>query len=267
MDKRPIGIFDSGLGGITVLKEIIKLVPGEDIIYFGDTARFPYGPRELEEVKNFAINIAKFLYEQSVKLIVIACNTSTAAALTDIQNIVNIPVVGVIEPGARAAVNATKIKRVGVIATKGTIESKAYDRAINKIDKNVKVFSNSAPLLVDYVEDGILSGKLLEKTIFNYLKPLLIKSIDVLLLGCTHFPLIEDSIKVCCNNKLSVISSASETAKDVKEILINNNLYNELNNTPKRIFYETGNDSKFYDVGKIFLGEKIKEVIKVELKM
>ncbi|MHB1347789.1 MAG: glutamate racemase [Candidatus Humimicrobiaceae bacterium] len=159
MDNRPIGIFDSGLGGLTVLREIIKEAPKENIIFFGDTARFPYGPRDLKEVRTFALSIADFLYKQDVKLLVVACNTATAAALPDIQARFDIPVTGVIEAGARSACGATISKRVGVIATKGTVNSKAYDKAIKKIDKSIKIFSNAAPMLVEYVEKGVLEVK------------------------------------------------------------------------------------------------------------
>ena len=267
MDNRPIGIFDSGLGGLTVLREIIKEAPNENIIFFGDTARFPYGPRDLKEVRMFALSIADFLYKQNVKLLVVACNTATASALFDIQTRFDIPVIGVIEAGARAASGATISKRVGVIATRGTVESKAYNNAISKIDKKIKLFSNAAPLLVEYVEEGILEGEILEDAICGYLKPLFKEDIDVLILGCTHFPLIEGSINHCCDGGVKVISSAIETAKDVKSILEKNNIENDDKSKPKRIFYETGNTSKFFSVGKMFLGEKIKEVIKVDLEI
>jgi glutamate racemase len=267
LDNRPIGIFDSGLGGLTVLREIIKEAPSENIIFFGDTARFPYGPRDLKEVRMFALNIADFLYRQNVKLIVIACNTATASALSDIQAKLDIPVIGVIEAGARTACAATKTKRVGVIATNGTVGSKAYDNAIIRIDKKIKLFSNAAPLLVEYVEEGVLEGKMLEDTIAVYLAPLFKEEIDVLILGCTHFPLIEGSINNCCDGGVKVISSAIETAKDVKSILEKSNIENDGKSKPKRIFYETGNTSKFFSVGKMFLGEKIKEVIKVDLEI
>lgn len=267
MDNRPIGIFDSGLGGLTVLREIIKEVPNENIIFFGDTARFPYGPRELGEVKIFALKIADFLYEQNVKLLVIACNTATASALSDIKAKFNIPVIGVIEPGARTAAAVTISKRVGVIATRGTVGSKAYDNAINKIDSEIKLFSNAATLLVEYVEEGILEGSMLDKAICGYLKPLFKEDIDVLILGCTHFPLIEGSIKNCCDGSIKVISSAIETSRDVKNTLEKFNIENGGGIKPQRIFYETGNTSKFFSVSKMFLGEKIKEVIKVDLKM
>ena len=267
MDNRPIGVFDSGLGGLTVLREIIKEAPKENIIFFGDTARFPYGPRDLKEVRMFALSIADYLYSQDVKLIVVACNTATASALPDIQARFDIPVTGVIEAGARTASAATVSKRVGVIATKGTVESRAYDNAIKNIDKNIKLFSNAAPLLVEYVEEGILEGKILEDAICGYLKPLFEENIDVLILGCTHFPLIEGSIKKCCDGGVEVISSAIETSKDVKSILEKNNIENDGKVKPKRIFFETGNTSKFFSVGRMFLGEKIKEVIKVDLKI
>jgi len=265
LDNRAIGVFDSGVGGLTVLREIIKTVPDESTIYFGDTERVPYGPRNLNEVRKFVFKITKFLYNKDVKLIVIACNTSTAAALKDLKKQYDIPIIGVIEPGARTAVYNTKNKRVGVIATKGTVESNAYQEEIAKIDSDIKTFSMPAPLLVDYVEKGILEGRSLDRVIFSYLNPLFKAGIDVLILGCTHFPLIEKRILSCSGNGIKVISSAVETAKDVKKILTEKGLCAVENNKPERIFYETGMTSKFFEVGKMFLGEEIKEVIRTKL--
>ena len=267
MDNRAIGVFDSGVGGLTVLREIIKTIPDESTIYFGDTQRVPYGPRDLDEVKKFVFKITGFLYEKNVKMIVIACNTSTAAALKDLKKHYNIPIVGVIEPGARTAVYNTKNKKVGVIATEGTVKSKAYSEEIEKIDPEIKTYSVSAPLLVDFIEKGILEGKSLERTINEYLKPLFDAGIDVLILGCTHFPLIEEKILACSGNGIRVINSAVETARDVKKILKEKGLCASDGNKPERVFYETGMDSKFFEVGKMFLGEEIKEVIKVKLNM
>jgi len=267
LDNRPIGIFDSGLGGLTVLREIIREVPDENIIFFGDTARFPYGPKKLNEVKKFALSIADFLFRLDVKLLVVACNTATASALEDIRRKFDIPVIGVIEPGARTAANTTISGRVGVIATRGTVESKAYDFAIKNMDSKIQLFSMAAPLLVEYVEDGILEGDLLSKAICSYLKPLFKENIDVLILGCTHFPLIENKIKGCCGPQIRVINSAIETSKDIKNALARYDIKNEGNLKPQRIFYETGNSSKFFSVGKMFLGEKIKEVIKIDLAL
>ena len=267
MDNRAIGVFDSGVGGLTVLREIIKTVPYESTIYFGDTRRVPYGPRDLNEVKKFVFKITGFLYEKNVKMIVIACNTSTAAALKDLKEHYDIPIVGVIEPGARTAVYNTKNKKVGVIATEGTIKSKAYSEEIAKIDPEIKTYSAPAPLLVDFIEKGILEGENLDRAINEYLKPLFEAGIDVLILGCTHFPLIEKRILACSGNGIKVISSAVETARDVKEILKEKDLRASGRNKPGRVFYETGMDSKFFEVGKMFLGEEIKEVIKVKLDM
>lgn len=267
MDNRPIGVFDSGVGGLTVLREIIRAVPNENTIYFGDTARVPYGPRNLLEVKRFVFKITEFLASQDVKMIVVACNTSTAAAIDDLKEKFDIPVIGVIEPGARTAVKQTKNMRVGVIATKGTVESNAYKIAINKLNPSMEVFQMAAPLLVEYVERGTLNGKSLKSIIYEYIKPLNDFGIDVLILGCTHFPLIEDDIKSCCREDTSVISSAVETAVDVKNILAEKNLKADAKLEARRIFYETGKDSRFLEVGKRFLGSEIKEVENIELIM
>jgi glutamate racemase len=265
LDNRAIGVFDSGVGGLTVLREIIKVVPDESTIYFGDTERVPYGPRDLNEVKKFVFKITKFLYDKDVKLIVIACNTSTAAALDDLKKQYDIPIIGVIEPGARTAVYNTRNKRVGVLATKGTVESNAYQKGIAKIDPDIKTFSIPAPLLVEFVEKGILEGNSLDKIICSYLKPLFDAGIDVLILGCTHFPLIERRILTCSGNGFKVISSAVETAKDVKKMLTEKGLCANREKEPERIFYETGMMSNFFEVGKMFLGEEIKEVIRTKL--
>ncbi len=267
MDSRAIGVFDSGVGGLTVLREIIKSVPNENTIYFGDTERVPYGPRNLDEVKKFVFKITKFLYNKDVKLIVIACNTSTAAAFNDLKERYDIPIVGVIEPGARTAVFNTRNKRVGVIATKGTVESNEYRKEIARIDKDIKTFQVPAPLLVEYIESGVLGGESLDRAIDGYLKPLLDAGIDVLILGCTHFPLIERRILSRSGDGIRVISSAVETAKDVEKILIKEGLCAGGSRKPQRIFYETGSTSKFLEVGKMFLGEEIKEVTRTKLDM
>jgi glutamate racemase len=265
LDNRAIGVFDSGVGGLTVLREIIKVVPDESTVYFGDTERVPYGPRDLNEVKRFVFKITRFLYDKDVKLIVIACNTSTAAALNDLKKLYDIPIIGVIEPGARTAVYNTRNKRVGVIATKGTVESNAYQEEIARIDPDIKTISVPAPLLVDFIEKGILEGGSLDKAICSYLKPLLDAGIDVLILGCTHFPLIEKRILTCSGNGIKVISSAVETAKDVKKMLAEKGLCTDKGKEPERIFYETGMMSNFFEVGKMFLGEEIREVIRTKL--
>jgi glutamate racemase len=266
LDSRAIGVFDSGVGGLTVLREIIKAVPNESTIYFGDTERFPYGPRDLDEVKTLAFKITRFLCDKDIKLIVIACNTAAAAALKGIKKQYNdIPIIGVIGPGARTAVYNTKNKRVGVIATEGTVESGAYNKEIERIDPEIKTYSVPAPLLVDFVEKGILEGSDLDKVIYDYLKPLFEVDIDVLIMGCTHFPLIEKQILACSGNGIKVINSAVETAKDVKKVLSEKGISAGKCSSPDRIFYETGMVSNFFKVGKMFLGSEIKEVIRTRL--
>ncbi len=267
MDNRPIGIFDSGVGGLTVFKAIYRAVPKENIIYFGDTARFPYGPRELSEVKNLSLKITEFLLKNGVKIIVVACNTSTAAALEFLKKSFDIPIIGVIEPGARTAVKNSSKKRIGVIATKGTVESRAYENAVKKINPDFEIFQVAAPKLVEYVETDELHSERLREDICNYLEPLNSQDIDVLILGCTHFPIIEKEIRSCCRQNTEVINSAIETAKDVKEIL----LAKEINASPENradwTFYQTGNSDKFLKIGKIFMGKEIKEVKKVNLEI
>jgi glutamate racemase len=268
LDDRPIGVFDSGVGGLTVFSEMASRLPRENIIYFGDTARFPYGPKRLEDVKRFVFKIAEFLSAKKVKMIVIACNTSTAAAIDDLKQKYSFPVIGVIEPGARTAAQNTANKRVGLIATQGTVDSRAYEIAIKKIDQEIKLFSYAAPELVEFIEAGILDGQELDNAINGYLLPLLKESIDVLILGCTHFPLIEKRILSCCKNRFRVISSAVETAKDVKTTLEKLGLASSRKENKKgngNEFYETGDRTHFLEVGRMFLGEEIKEVKKVKL--
>jgi len=267
LNSRAIGVFDSGVGGLTVLREIIKEVPRENTIYFGDTERFPYGPRDPKQVKNFVFKATGFLQEKNVKMIVIACNTGSVAALKELKERSEIPVIGVIEPGARTAVDNTKNKRVGVIATKGTIESGAYEKEINRLDPGIKTFSVAAPMLIEYVEKGILEGKELGNAIKNYLDPLLSQDIDVLVLGCTHFPMIKKQILAVSGNNIKVISSAVETAKDVKKMLIKKDLSANESNKTSRVFYETALSSSFFKTGQMFLGEEISEVIRIKLNI
>jgi glutamate racemase len=267
LDNRPIGVFDSGVGGLTVLREIMREVPNESTVYFGDTERCPYGPKNLCDVKDYVFKAAGFLEKKGIKMLVIACNTGSVAALKELKQTLKIPVIGVIEPGARTAVNNTKNKRVGVIATKGTVESRAYEKEINKIDPQIKTFSVIAQILIEYVEKGILAGENLNKAIKSCLEPLIKQNIDVLVLGCTHFPLIEKQILEISDNNFKVVSSAVETAKDVKKLLKEKSLFTVEDNKANRIFYETALDGNFFKTGKMFLGSEIKEVIKARLEI
>jgi glutamate racemase len=236
----PIGVFDSGIGGFTVAREIASRLPHESIIYFGDTLRCPYGPRSLAEVERFALQISNWLIKQKVKLIVIACNSATAAGLESVQRSCNVPVIGVIEPGARAGVQATTARRVGVIGTVATIESGAYSRAIRSLDAGITVFSAATPRFVEIVEQGLrLDRSPLEDIMAqtasiyirpafaeiarDYLKPLKRCQIDTLVLGCTHYPLLTPLIKSVMGPDIMLINSAEETARDVAETLSRRN--------------------------------------------
>lgn len=258
-DNAPIGIFDSGYGGLTVAREIVKALPDESIVYFGDTARCPYGPRSLDEVDGFVQQIGAWLIERGVKIVVIACNTATAAGLTHAQQAFQVPVVGVVEPGARAAVHATTNRHVGVIATKGTIESGAYAGAIRNLDAGITVFSVPTPRFVEIAEQGIrmaegpiedftsLASNVYIRPAFQeiakeYLEPLRRCEIDTLVLGCTHFPLLKALIGGVVGRDVLLISSAKEAAKDVAEILTRRGKRAEFGHEAACEFFTTGDD-------------------------
>lgn len=236
MEDLPIGVFDSGLGGLTVAGEILSALPAEDVVYLGDTARCPYGPQPLHDVRRYVLEIGQWLTERRVKLIVVACNTGTAAGLALAQRVFDVPVIGVVEPGARAAVRATVNRRVGVIGTVGTIESGAYSRAVRALDEGVTVFSAATPKFVDVVEQGLRMGPgqvedwiagtadvFVRPSFYemarDYLSPLKRAGIDTLVLGCTHFPLLSAAIGQAIGQRVRLISSAEETAREVREML------------------------------------------------
>gem|GEM_PF-160772 len=271
----PIGVFDSGVGGFTVARAIADSLPHESIYYFGDTERCPYGPRSLEEVKTFALQISHWLVKQNVKLIVIACNSATAAALEAVQRALAIPVIGVVEPGARAAVQVTKARRIGVIGTVATIESGAYARAIRARDAGITVFSAATPRFVEIVEQGLRldrspledimaqSASIYIRPAFqeitrDYLTPLKRCKIDTLVLGCTHYPLLSPLIRGILGPKVNIISSAEETARDVVEILTRREQLAPEGTVPHHHFATTAeNPTEFADLGSAILHQKI----------
>lgn len=214
-----IGIFDSGIGGLTVMQAIQKSAPFVDIVYFGDTAKLPYGEKSCETVKQYAIENAEFLLSQGVDLLVIACNTATAFALEAVQERFSIPVVGVVEPGARCAAAATQNGRIAVIGTKGTVHSKAYEREIHRINPDLKVISQACPLFVPLVEEGWIDHPATRLVTEEYIKPLLEADIDTLVLGCTHYPLLASIIRHYCGESIAIVDSASSCANAVKALL------------------------------------------------
>ncbi|MDI6715457.1 MAG: glutamate racemase [Actinomycetota bacterium] len=267
MDNRPIGIFDSGLGGLTVVREIIDQLPNEEIIYFGDTARFPYGPRPISELKTFVFEIIDYLLVNDVKFIVIACNSASAAALEDAQQYYNIPIIGVIEPGARAAVRATHCRRIGVIGTQATIASGSYMSAIKAIDAGIQVYSQACPDLADFVEKNETTGPRIERSVRWYLDSLLRAGIDSLILGCTHYPLLSETISKVAGDWVQLISSAKETARELKETLTRKGSLRKDNKPPILRFISSGDKEIFRKLGVRFLGQEIKSVERVRLPL
>ena len=225
--RHPIGIFDSGVGGLTVLREITRQMPQEDLVYFGDTARAPYGPEGRENVIRYSVENAIFLLEQDIKILVVACNTAdSACAIEKLQKIFNIPVVGVIDPGVDKAVQTTKNQRIAVLGTRGTIASGAYQNKLKGRLPDALIFAVPCPLFVPLVEEGLLNDPVTDMVVQQYLKPLLGHGIDTLLLGCTHYPLLHKVIQKAVGNTVSLIDSGSTCAQRVQEILTSNDLHN-----------------------------------------
>ncbi len=223
-NNNPIGFFDSGVGGLTVMKEFIKEMPNEDLIYFGDTARVPYGSKSQEIVTEYAKQIVNFLTTKNVKMIVIACNTATALAFTELEKYTDIPIIEVITPGSAAAVSSTKNKRVGIIGTEATVKSEAYVKKINGLDGSIKVFQTACPLFVPLVEEGWVDKSVTKDVCKEYLDELIGKNIDALVLGCTHYPLLQEKIEEICGSEIKVINPARATFERAKEYLEKNNL-------------------------------------------
>jgi glutamate racemase len=218
-DSRPIGVFDSGIGGLTVVKALRDLLPNENISYLGDTARVPYGPKSSETVQRYAIELAKMLMRKNAKALIVACNTVSSVALPLLKKKFSVPVIGVIEPGARAALQATRNGHIGVIGTRATIRSGAYERALRAADNNVRVSSRACPLLVPLIEEGLLDDDVTNRVIARYLEPLLANEIDTLVLGCTHYPLLADAIARVLTREITLVDSAQNCARVVEETL------------------------------------------------
>lgn len=257
--EKAIALLDSGVGGLTVVKEIIIQLPQENIVYFGDTARMPYGPRPHAEVRRFALQIIDFLQTQEIKMVVIACNSATAAGLSYYSRELNIPVLGVIEPGVRAALAHTSTKRIAVIGTKGTINSTEYEKAIREIAPDVSVFSRACPLFVLIAENNFSDTPEAKRVAEEYLLPLKEKGVDTLILGCTHYPMLRGVISEVMGEDVRLISSAEETARQVREAAIRYDLLNTGNNDVSRYrFFVSGKPQTFETIGEKLLQRKIK---------
>ncbi|RKP55091.1 glutamate racemase [Cohnella endophytica] len=256
--QQAIAVLDSGVGGLTVVKEVMRQLPREKILYFGDTARTPYGPRPADEVIAFTREIVDYLVRFQPKMIVIACNTATAVALEDIRQRVDLPVVGVINPGARAAIGLTKTGVVGVIGTEGTIRSKAYEVALTRLSPQVEVVSQACPTFVPLVEDGNFRSHETSSAVSVALSGFRNSSMDCLILGCTHYPFLADTISETMGAKVLLINSAEETAREISAILYGNNALAEKEEVPLHQFFCSGDPRKFQEIAQAWLGNQIK---------
>ncbi len=263
MPERAIGIFDSGVGGLTVLKEVARLLPQEELFYVGDTARVPYGTKSPETVRRYAVESAGFLAQQGVKMLVVACNTASAVAVNELASQFQIPVIGVIEPGSRRAATLTTNRRVGVIGTEGTIKSGAYARAIKSDDPAIEVVSAACPLFVPLAEEGWHEHRVAEIAAGEYLAPLLDAGVDTLVLGCTHYPMLKKTLRTILGDGIQLVDSAEETAKVVVDTLPSVGA-NQAGKGSVR-FFVTDVPDRFSRVGSAFLGRNLEFVEQVNL--
>lgn len=263
--ERPIGVIDSGVGGLTVAREIMRQLPKEQIVYLGDTARCPYGPRPREEIRRFTWEMTNYLLGYDIKMLVIACNTATAVALEEIRDTLNIPVIGVIHPGARTALKITKNYHIGVIGTIGTVKSGAYEQALKSINSDVKVESLACPKFVPLVEGGQFEGEEAKQIVAESLQPLKDRPIDTLILGCTHYPLLSTLIQQYMGEHVKLICSGDETAREVSTILHHSDLLYTGNKRPKHIFLTTGSKEMFQQIASKWFGHPIEHVETIQL--
>ncbi|HDR8039372.1 TPA: glutamate racemase [Bacillus cereus] len=251
-----IGVLDSGVGGLTVASEIIRQLPKESIYYIGDNKRCPYGPRSVEEVLSFVFEMVEFLKQFPLKALVVACNTAAAAALNALQEALSIPVIGVIHPGARAAIKVTKKEKIGVIGTVGTIKSNMYEKALHELDTYLEVHSHACPTLATVVENRLEDIAYVTQQVKQALLPLTKEDIDTLILGCTHYPLLESYIKKELGEDVTIISSAEETAIELSTILQHKGILSD-NLNPKHRFFTTGSVLSFEHIAERWLGYQI----------
>jgi glutamate racemase len=256
-------VFDSGIGGLTVVRALTHRLPHENIVYFGDTARVPYGPKSPQVVREYAAQDVDFLMSQGVKMVVIACNTVSAVALDVVQKRARVPVVGVILPGAAAAVHATRKKRIGIIGTAATVNSNAYANAVRQLDPEVEVFSHACPLFVPLAEEGWLDHKVTHLVAKEYLFPFRLQKIDTLILGCTHYPVLRGPIAEACEPRVLLVDSGEATAADVEQTLRDHTMTNPSSLRPNLQFFVSDIPARFSEIGERFLGHTMGRVHRV----
>lgn len=264
IQSRPIGVFDSGIGGLTVVRALTKQLPHENIVYFGDTARVPYGPKSPQVIREYAAQDTDFLVKHNVKMIVVACNTVSSVALEVVQKHSKVPVVGVIVPGSKAAVDLSKKKRIGVIGTIGTINSNSYTNAIRQYDATAIVIGQACPLFVPLAEEGWIEHKATELIAREYLFPLKLQKVDTLVLGCTHYPILERVIRSVFDGDIVLVDSGESTAKEVEQVLNESNLKNPSMLRANIQFFVSDIPYKFTEIGERFLGQKLGRVRRAE---
>jgi glutamate racemase len=269
-DARPIGMFDSGIGGLTVAKELFSCMPGERIIYLGDTARCPYGGRSEDTIKTFGLQDARFLTSKDIKMLVVACNTVSSVALGHIQREVNdIPVIGVVGPGARAAVSRTVAKRIGIIGTAATIRTRSYENEILRLAPDIKVYAKACPLFVPLVEEGILDGDIVRLVAQRYVYALINYGIDCLILGCTHYPLLMETIQSTVGAHIQLLDSAYWTAREAQDILQSMDMLSpeKTGGKERSSFFVTDMTEGFREKASAFLGSSMPNIEKVKLEL
>ena len=258
--RSPIGVFDSGLGGLTVFKALARHMPEESLVYFGDTAHVPYGSKSPSAISRFSTEIARFLAGRGIKLLVVACNTSSALALPAIRRAVKVPVIGVIEPGARAALAASRGGRIGVIGTEATVKSGAYPRAIRALSPRTKIASQACPLFVPLVEEGWWSGDVVAAVARRYVAPLRAARTDTVILGCTHYPYLKAVLAKAMGPRVSLIDSADETARETERVLSEIGLRARAGRPGRRMFYASDAPERFARLGRRMLGAAVSRV-------
>lgn len=261
----PIGLFDSGIGGLTVVRAVSELLPNENIVYFGDTARVPYGSKSNDTVVEYSIQAANFLLRKNIKLLIVACNTASSVALNELKRFLTIPVIGMIEPGAKMALRESKNGVIGVIGTRATINNKAYAHELKRLNPKIKVHEKACPLFVPLAEEGWIDHKATEIIAKEYLSELKEKKIDSLILGCTHYPILRKVIQKIVGKNVKLIDSGSPSAHIVEEYLNGRGLRNISNQLGEREFYVSDVPTKFKEIAERFLGKKVSNIHKVEL--
>lgn len=263
---RPIGVFDSGLGGLTIVREIRRCLPNESIVYFGDMARLPYGTKSKEQILSFSIQNTLFLLKHKVKAVVVACNSSASAAYSFLKRHFNLPIIDVIQPAAESALMASRGKKIGLIATQATVSSLAYEKSLQSRAGGLRIFSAACPLFVPLVEEGWLEGSITDQIIRTYLKPLLRKKIDTLILGCTHYPLLREAIQKAVPSRVRIIDSVAPTVQKLASILDKKGLRYLPSRRGELHIYVSDKPRNFIRVGEKFLGECLHHVKVVRQK-